>query len=207
MSAVQRTGREWAREYFGFYAHYRNCELWPRPECATCGFLYSEDLPQDRRLHKAKHRQICQIFDPQPNRALAAKFARQGELIPVEPDSERFLRERLEKIGRGFNKEGNFDFLPYRASSIERGGFILTDVVGRPLGGGGIGRTGFSNLPSGPVLTWVWIAPPWRHKGLFTALWRRLTKLNPGIYPEPPFSDAMLGWLRKHRPNLPQVLI
>ena len=207
MNAGQHTGREWAREYFGCYRHYRDRETWLRDECPTCGLLYVKDSPEDQRLHKGRHRLICSIFDPQPNAALAARFAQDGALIRVEPGKERYLRERLEKIGLGFNKEGAYDFLPYRASSIERGGFILTDVEGRALGGGGIGRTGYTNLPPGPVLTWVWIAPPWRRQGLFTSLWRQLEKLHPRIYPEPPFSDAMFEWLRTRRPKLPSVML
>jgi hypothetical protein len=47
------------------------------------------------------------------------------------------------------------------------------------------------------VLQWVWIHPSYRGKGEFSSLWAHLTNLEKPLFIAPPYSKAMIRFLRK----------
>jgi hypothetical protein len=44
-------------------------------------------------------------------------------------------------------------------------------------------------------MTWMWIAPPYRRKGVLQGAWPGLVERYPNFLPEWPYSDAMKQFL------------
>lgn len=158
--------------------------------CPICGALYTKDLIEGERYHRAEHRIVIETFEPRPNATLAGLYARFGTFIPVRLDSPRWVRRRLHRIGLMFRRELGFDFPPYDADEDDGHGYILADVDGLALGGCTVRWQEYENASPRWVLKWIWVVPCHRRRGLLRATWEMAKSGYPGIEPEPPFSAA-----------------
>jgi hypothetical protein len=125
-----------------------------------------------------------------PHARLADLHAREGIYVPVLPDSPQWLRTRIYRMAVQFRREIRIDFSPCndRKDSGHRG-HIITDAEGRALGAFGVRWRDYRDTP-GWMMTWAWIAPPYRRQGLLRQAWEMAVQTYPGIDPEPPFSCA-----------------
>jgi hypothetical protein len=160
--------------------------------CTVCNVQYCSDLPEDRQLHRKRHRQTMAVIDPQPYPLLARRYAAHGSFVPVRSNSPRFLRTRIYEIARRFHRELHFDFVPCSdRSDPGHHGYIITDREGRALGAFGVRW-----CDSKWMLTWVWIAPAYRRQGWLRRAWEMVMSVYPNIKPDPPFSHAAASFFR-----------
>jgi hypothetical protein len=45
---------------------------WEELRCPVCGLLYVRESEADRRVHRSRHRQVLQVYEPKPDPRLAA---------------------------------------------------------------------------------------------------------------------------------------
>jgi hypothetical protein len=62
--------------------------------CPVCNMLYVKELLEDRRIHRAYHRSVVDVFEAKSNITLAKLYSRDGQLVPVRWDSPRPLSTR-----------------------------------------------------------------------------------------------------------------
>jgi hypothetical protein len=170
-------------------------EFFKRPEtfegsCPVCNMLYVKEEPDDRRIHRAHHRVVVDVFEPKPSAILAKLHARHGWIVPVRCDSPRPIRRRLVNISRIFKREFGAGFTMYQEDDDDGHGYLFAESHGRAIGGFVVRWIEYSDGPARWVLCWVWIAPGYRRRGFLLAAWQKVKEQYPGIEPDPPFSKG-----------------
>ena len=117
------------------------------------------------------------------------------------------LRRRVEKFARYFRSEFDYDFVPFNAMETEEDenddyqAYLFPNESNhdpRVWAGAVCFRwRDFGDLGSRWSLQWVWFHPFMRNRGILTAAWDRLHNDLGDFFVEPPFSPAMLGFLRR----------
>jgi hypothetical protein len=158
--------------------------------CPVCNMTYVRAEPQDRLFHRSYHRDIVNVFEPKPSTTLAKQYGRHGQLVPVRQDSPQTLRRRLANISRVFKKEFGADFPMYEETGDPGDGYLVTEPDGRAIGGLVVRWIEFSNAPAQWTLSWVWIVPSHRRRGLMKSAWLIVRNKYPSIDPDPPFSKG-----------------
>jgi RimJ/RimL family protein N-acetyltransferase len=158
--------------------------------CPVCNMLYVKELAEDRRIHRAFHRSVVDVFEPKPSVTLAKLYSCHGQLVPVRWDSPQPLRRRLASLSRVFKREFGCDFTMYSATGDPGDGYLVAEPDGRAVGGFVVRWIEYSNAPAQWMLSWVWIAPTHRRRGLMRAAWLMAKDKYPGIDPDPPFSKG-----------------
>jgi hypothetical protein len=168
----------WGRDYFWhFNAH---------ADYPGCGLAYVRAADTDQNLHRTGHYQIISTFDPKPNAAL--KNRRNAVNNPFVPVTEPWMHERLGRIMRVLTREIGYDFLNWRYGSS--GGYLVADADGRALGGFAVIHGGYDDRwKNQPFLDWIWIAPPYRRRGLMKQAWAMLSCRYPSIIAPPPYTE------------------
>ncbi|WP_454624850.1 GNAT family N-acetyltransferase [Bradyrhizobium cenepequi] len=149
-------------------------EFFKRPEafdgtCPVCNMTYVKEEPDDRRIHRAFHREIVDVFEPKPSITLAKLYARHGQVVPVRWDSASPIRRRLANMSRVFKKEFGAGFTTYEKTGDTRHGYLIAEPDGRAVGSFGVRWLEYSNAPARWVLCWMWIVPSHRQRGLMKA--------------------------------------
>jgi hypothetical protein len=168
--------REYARTLWG--RHYG---------CTVCGLEYVHASEDDRRVHRAQHREVLQVYEPKPDSELDGR----GPFLLIDSNSSRRLRKRLAGMARMFQRELRYDFAPYYAEgryddTVYNWMIVASD--GCAIGGLGMQWTTYSNAPARWEWTWVWVVPSERRKGHTRRCWDMLRLRCPTIEPQPPFS-------------------
>jgi hypothetical protein len=78
--------------------------------CAVCGLVYARESENDRRVHRSRHRQVLQVYEPKPDPRLAALYIEHGPFIPIDDHSPRWLCNRLDGMAKMFRRELGYDF-------------------------------------------------------------------------------------------------
>ena len=125
------------------------------------------------------------------------------QIYLVTPTSPRAVRNAAEIIGHYFRREFGYDFPPYLVSDepnprdrlflLVEGDWIERTVIGA------IGFTWrrYQGKPAPQrVLSWVWLHPFRRRKGILTAYWDLFRRVYGDFFVEPPYSKAMETFLK-----------
>jgi hypothetical protein len=164
---------------------YRGVEV-----CPVYGFRYVPELKEERRIHRARHRQTLNTCDPKPHPALASHYAQTGAFLAIHGKSPRWLRNRLQNMATLFRRELGFDFRPYDADEPEEGDrhWLIISPDGRSTGGLSARMWG---TPPAWWWAWVWVIPSERGGGHAGRCWAMLRARFPAIEPSAPFSPPM----------------
>jgi GNAT superfamily N-acetyltransferase len=146
--------------------------------------LYVKELPEDRRTHGAFHRAVVNVFEPKPSITLAKLYSRHGQLVPVRWDSPQPVRRRLADMSRVIKREFGCDFTMYSETGDPGDGYLIAEPDGRAVGGFVVRWIEFSNAPAQWILSWVWVVPSHRRRGLMQTVWLMVVGKYPGIDPE-----------------------
>jgi len=176
--------------------HY--AKLWNRyldnDACPTCGLSYVREIEENRRAHRARHRQVLQVYEPKPVPSLAKLYAKHGTFVPVDYRTPLALRRRMENMGLMFKREQGYDFPPYEANDYKYSKgpachWLIVSLDGRPIGGMSAAWREYSNAPARWVWAWVWIVPSERKSGWMLRCWDMIREQIPGLNePERPLS-------------------
>ena len=158
--------------------------------CPVCNMLYVKELPEDRRTHGAFHRAVVNVFEPKPSITLAKLYSRHGQLVPVRWDSPQPVRRRLADMSRVIKREFGCHFTMYSETGDPGDGYLIAEPDGRAVGGFVVRWIEFSNAPAQWILSWVWVVPSHRRRGLMQTVWLMVVGKYPGIDPDPPFSKG-----------------
>jgi zinc-finger of acetyl-transferase ESCO len=183
MNANTPNPRDYARLWASWCDHGKACPV--------CGLTYVRELESDRRLHRARHRKVLQVYEPKPVPLLETLHAQYGEFVPVNEQSPRSLRNRLEGMATMFQRELGFDFSPYSADddrSEPVHHWLIVAADGRAIGGLSARWCVYSDAPAQWMWTWAWVIPSERRAGYTQRCWTMLRAAIQRIEPEPPFS-------------------
>lgn len=166
--------------------------------CPVCGLEYVRESEADRRIHRARHRKVLQVYEPKPDPVLAAHYAAHGTFLPLDSRSPLRLRNRLEGMAIMFRRELSFDFPPYSATEADplpwnddckpAHHWLIVTPDGRPIGGFSARWREWTDAPAQWMWAWVWVIPSERRTGHVQRCWALLKAKFPNIQPEPPFS-------------------
>src|SRR6516165_82058 len=190
MGGHQEYARTWRSRMLGH---------WEERRCPVCGLLYVRESENDRRVHRSRHRQVLQVYEPKPDLRLAALYAEHGAFVPLDSRSPRWLCSRLGGMATMFRREFGYDFAPYCAAERDpvpswcpppapARHWLIGTADGRPIGGLSARWREYSDAPSCWVWAWVWVIPSERRAGHVSRCWMMLKSELPEIVPEPPFS-------------------
>ncbi len=99
------------------------------------------------------------------------------EMYPITGKSPLAARRAVEILGSYFRREFGYDFPPYEAEAplhTKDRLFLFTDddwYEKHALGAIGFSWREYSNAPVQLVLSWVWLHPFLRSKGILSAFW------------------------------------
>lgn len=178
----------------------------PRPSghhCDYCGMDYIRGDPEDSLAHRSYHAAIKRILDPRPKR----KFV---EALETDPDAELVRvrspiwkhREVFERA-RQFKREMHFDFIQWghhtqRDTDPFVHGFLFDDTTGTLPHGTIVGACCFRWRDDRWSLSWIWIIPKMRRKGIVGQRWQGFIKRFGDFEIEAPVSKAMQSFLARH---------
>ncbi len=123
-------------------------------------------------------------------------------LYPVSSDHRIIVRNAVEVIAYYFRREFDYDFPGYEAYGDNNRRdriFVLTQgSYERVVVGVIVFRwREYTNAPHQLVLSWLWIHPFLRRKGILTSYWPIFRKLYGKFRIEQPLSKAMRAFLQK----------
>lgn len=175
----------------------------PEPQsviCSACGLHYMQGSRTDERTHRAFHRRRFAVIQPKPNRRLTDALVRNQDARWVTARSPKWKRQAVYERAVEFKREFRYDFVQWSLDARDDPGavgFLFSDEQGRIVGACSFRR---QQAPSirGWRLDWIWICPDARRCGHLSRHWARFVQRF-GIFDiEPPISDAMQSFLRKH---------
>ncbi|MDD1962915.1 GNAT family N-acetyltransferase [Pseudomonas sp. 39004] len=171
----------------------------PIVECSICRLSYVQNNPADERRHSTLHQERMSTINPQPDpRVIALMPVKDGSLL-VEPDSPLWMHDEVLKRARAFRLEFGYDRVQWdgssdNAASPEWRGHLFVSDEGAIAGACGF----YGEAASPPELHWIWLAPPYRRRGLLKAAWPSLTRSYGEFDLEWPIQDAMLEFVARH---------
>jgi hypothetical protein len=143
----------------------RTWDQWHDEACPVCGLDYVRGSEEDRRIHRARHREVPAVYEPKPNQQLVALYSEHGPFVPVHRHSPPWMRNRLGRIARMFSRELGFG-VPYSAGEDAYTSrqypyqplpyhWMIVDTDGRSIGGLSARWRQYQDAPA----RWVWASP------------------------------------------------
>lgn len=134
--------------------------------------------------------------------AISKRHWPDGGLLTVRFMSPRPVRLAAERLALQFQRECDFDFLPYVADSLDPDQVVI--LIEAPkyaiahvrIAGGAVG---IDLDVVGPRAGWVYIHPYLRCRGLIDTWWPTLQHEFPGIDFKGPFTPAVAGLAKRIR--------
>jgi hypothetical protein len=171
--------------------------------CPVCDFTYVPELSGDRGQHRHFHDQITRCLEPIPTKRFSDAILKVGEYVDIR--SAKWKHKEMYARARMFKREFSYDFIAWDVTGREFGqrGYLFNDDTktfgdGCIAGACGIHWVEYSNAPARWQLTWVWIAPRDRRKGILSRRWSGILSVFPNLYPSRPLSPGMESFLAKH---------
>jgi hypothetical protein len=133
--------------------------------------------------------------------------------IRITHKSPKRYRKTVYKIACFFRREFEYDFVQYDEDEDDpkHVAFLWLHPISMQLPNEKfrfpcIGATCFryrewTDAPHGYVMQWIWFHPYWRQKGLLSKSWPNFTQEFGDFICEPPYSRAMIGFLKTIKRN------
>jgi len=129
-----------------------------------------------------------------------------GRIFMVHPESPTWMRLLVEQAAFHFGNEGGYELIQFLAKERKpqlRGViFALDERIGGRARCRVVGASTFWwTRPQGEkpfwVMTWIWLHPAARSKGILKSAWPYLHQTFGPFHPQPPYSAAMEHFLRR----------
>ncbi|MEZ2301596.1 MAG: hypothetical protein ACM65K_25930 [Microcoleus sp.] len=126
--------------------------------------------------------------------------------IKVTTKSPKTYRKAVYRIAQFFRREFEYDFVQYGYEGEETDPNHVAFLWIHPEARGYskefkvpcIGACCFRLRPSGYGLQWIWLHPYLRRQGLLSDTWAKFITEFGNFHVEPPLSDPMKAFLKKH---------
>jgi hypothetical protein len=167
--------------------------------CKVCEFVYDETFSDDARGHRNHHRGVMEILRAKPDPRLASLHAKHGTFVPAHIERGRWLNTRLYKIARAFRVETQSGVMwgLHPDDNTRLHGWLIADGEGRALGGFGLCPREYRGWGEFWLLTWIWVAPPYRRRGWMRRAWEMIEqKYPPPVVPDKPFAKASAAFFQ-----------
>lgn len=171
--------------------------------CPTCKFEYLPELSDNQRQHHAFHADYQRGRKPKPNPKLLDFPA--GD-IRVDVQSPRWLSRLVYDYARALKRDEHFDFTPWPEHPSELGdskgqsdwhAWLIRIESQLVVGAASFAKVHYSNIGTQAELAWIWIAEPWRRKGLLTERWLTWCNTYGEFLIQKPWTEAMEKFLLK----------
>ncbi len=167
-------------------------------ECPDCGMTYMKGDAEDGASHRAHHRKVVRTMMPTHNRRFAAA-AVGGRPVAVDGASPHWLRSQVYERARLFRKEFGYDFVQWSVKDEDP-----ATTIGFLFPGAGsdedamAGACCFRRRGEGDAaawwLDWIWMAPPYRRRGILSRHWPWFLERFGLFHLGHPLSGAMLAF-------------
>lgn len=174
-------------------------------DCSICHVTYDTSDPESRRNHAKAHREIGETYNPTPMKSLPANCA-----CLVTVGSSLWKHRQMYLRASAFKREFKYDTIQWGYSPRDEDGsgsgesdynargYLFTDDRSRIVGAAAFRYRSYHDAPNGWGLQWIWFAPQFRRKGYLAKHWDDFKKRYGRFHAEPPVSEAMQTFLRKH---------
>jgi hypothetical protein len=177
----------------------------PNSHLIFCPICYWSYLPRvDGSAHSRYHRKMMRIINAVPDKRLSTLPCAD---ICVQPASLRWLHSLVYERARALRREEGYDFTQWledQAPNPNCQAWLFVEPDCRPIGVAGFEWMDWNNIRHGWHLNFVWIAPPYRRKGILSERWPKLVQKYGWFTIEEHLSPAMKAFLFKvhHRTDL-----
>ncbi|NOE32316.1 GNAT family N-acetyltransferase [Ruegeria sp. HKCCD7318] len=159
------------------------------------------DLPHKELIPPQNVNKFHYVLEPEPDPWFAEQYAEHGWMIPIRGGTPIRIHNRIETMSQVFRAEVGRGTGSPRPTSNE---FYLREW--RPYAfvtKDGL-FVGFFNLHLGSnnrptELSWIWIHPDYRGKGILKTAYRRLRDEFGDFMILPPYSPAMVQFIKDYR--------
>ena len=167
--------------------------------CPVCRFNYVPSIESNRRQHRSRHNQWMKPRRPKPD----PRFAADTDVM-VDKASPKWLHKLVYERAQALKRDQRYDFVQWGEDHAPRastpGGrlhAILLIENSTAVGVAGFEFVNWSNKAPGWHMVMVWIAEPWRRKGVLSRRWARWRETYGEFTVEKPISEAMADFLSK----------
>lgn len=171
--------------------------------CPICKLTYCPEEPEDRKLHRQRHKPFVEALTPKPLKSLPP-----NSIVEVRGDhpvndvrpSPAWMNRQMYIRARAFQREFGYDFVQWTEageSDMVARGILFVDEERRIVGAAAFRWRSYQDVPSAWALQWIWFAPQYRRMGYLARHWPQLRQTYGDFHVEPPVSDAMKTFLRK----------
>lgn len=175
----------------------------PRPSghhCDYCGMDYMRGDPEDSLAHRSYHAKTKRVLDPWPKREFVEALAIDPDAELVRARSPIWKHREMFARARQFKREMHFDFIQWghhtqRDTDPLVHGFLLADTTGTLPLGTIVGACCFRWRDEHWSLSWIWIIPKMRRKGIVGQRWQGFIERFGDFEIEAPVSEAMQSFL------------
>ncbi len=183
---------------------FREPKLQESITCDYCKMSYVTNSSADTRMHRAEHERTRRLMEHFPNKRFAKRLATVADGELVDPTSPFWMHGAVYERARAFRREFSYDFVQWPGSSTQRapanwhGYLFAAGVDGAIAGACGLKQEESGTDKGQWGLQWIWIAPGFRRTGLLKARWQHLLCRYGDFNIEPPISEAMQAFIRRH---------
>ncbi len=164
-------------------------------ECPECKQTYAKGDRDDGISHRRYHNKWMAVERPSPDPRFAALSTPAG-IVQVDARSPLWLRKAMHARALHFKRELHFDFVQWDIEEKDGPdrcvGFLFASDDGSTIAGACTFRLReYANRAPTWAMQWMWLAPPYRRRGILTRHWPSFIARFGAFRLERPLSDAM----------------
>ncbi|AFE07184.1 hypothetical protein COCOR_06869 [Corallococcus coralloides DSM 2259] len=170
-------------------------------ECPDCKLTYVNGDREDGIVHRRHHNNWLAVERPSPNPRFAA-LSTSARIVQVDARSPRWLRKAMYDRALHFKRELHFDFVQWDIDEKDGPdrcvGFLFASDEGATITGACAFRwREDANWSPAWAMQWMWLAPPYRRRGILTQHWPSFIARFGAFRLERPLSEAMREFAAK----------
>lgn len=181
---------------------YRSRKEPVRAICHACGVEWLKGDPESSMFHRKEHKRRLSWLKPQPILEMVSELQQIGiQAEHVTHTSNAWKHKEMYNRALAFKREFHYDFVQWSAQgnvNPDAHGFLFAGENGEIVGACAFRNRTKEKDVSRWGLQWIWICPDERRKGHLEKRWSMFRELFGNFHVEPPVSDAMKSFLKKH---------
>lgn len=169
--------------------------------CPHCKYTWYRGDPDSSAAHRRQHKRRMAVLDPKPHQLMLEAMKTEPEPELVTSASPPWKHQEMYDRALKFKREEGYDFVQWQSRKGEEDskvrGFLLTESDGTIVGAIAFRWREWTDAPASWGLQFVWIAPPFRRKGILSRRWKMFRERFGNFVVEGPVSDSMSNFLKR----------